>query len=110
MEILMPYDPQRSHRRPRLADDGPAPIDALLDHAEPGDTPLPTGGETAALASASPSVRVPVTPPPAADPVFVDEVDLEVATAAGRGRPRVVVLAAALLVALLVLFWARRRR
>lgn len=109
----MPYDPQRSHRRPRLADDGPAPIDALLDHAESGDDPAADddpGAGAAALTAATPSVRVPVTPPPVSDPVLVDEVDLEVATTPRRGRPRVAVLAAALLVALLVLFWARRRR
>ena len=40
----MPYDPQRSHRRPRLAEDEPAPIDALLE-PHPAVSGLPDGVE-----------------------------------------------------------------
>jgi hypothetical protein len=83
----MPYDPQRSHRRPQLADDAPAPIDALLG------APSDVGDAEDASAEA-----------PAA---FVDEI--EVVGIAERGRPRVALLAIALVVVLLVLAWVRRR-
>ncbi len=38
----MPYDPQRSHRRPQASDDDPAPVDALLAPAAE-TTHLPDG-------------------------------------------------------------------
>jgi hypothetical protein len=98
----MPYDPQRSHRRPQVSDDGPVPVDALLDPAEttesgPEVTPRPE--PVAATATAAAVVE------PAA--VF-DEIEVTAATQ--RSRPRLVLLAAALLVALLLLAWVRRRR
>jgi hypothetical protein len=34
----MVYDPQRDHRRPRPADGGPAPVEAILD-VEPATVP-----------------------------------------------------------------------
>ena len=96
----MPYDPQRSHRRPQLSEDGPAPIDALLDHAE--TDPEPTAVEPAAAA-------VSVPPVAAARPdAMYDEI--EVTAASQRGRPRLALLAAALLVVVLVFAWVRRRR
>jgi hypothetical protein len=85
----MPYDPQRSHRRPQLSDDGPAPIDALLDHAD-----------------TDPAPAAPVTVP--APDALYDEI--EVAAATDRGRPRLVLFAAALLAVVLVLAWVRRHR
>jgi hypothetical protein len=90
----MPYDPQRSRRRPQLADDGPAPIDALLDQAD--TDPEQVRAEPVAV----PAARMP-------EAAF-DEI--EVASATERGRPRLVLLAAALLVVLLVFAWVRRRR
>jgi hypothetical protein len=90
----MPYDPQRSHRRPQVADDGPAPIDALLDHAD-----------------AEPGAAEPIAPAPTVAPVSDAAFDeIEVTSATERGRPRLALLAAALLVVLLVFAWVRRRR
>lgn len=39
----MPYDPQRSHRRPLAPDDDPAPVDALLEPAADAPPVLPEG-------------------------------------------------------------------
>jgi len=104
----MPYDPQRSHRRPRLADDAPAPIDALL-----GDDPEPDGSaEVHGTNGDRPAsvVEVESAPTPAVAPVREVPTDADLATGSGRGRPRVAVLAVAVIVLLLVLAWARRRR
>ncbi len=96
----MPYDPQRSHRRPQLSDDGPAPIDALLDHADTADAdPEPVAVE--------PVVATAPVATPVPDAIY-DEI--EVAAATERGRPRLALLAAALLVVVLVFAWVRRRR
>jgi hypothetical protein len=102
----MPYDPQRSHRRPQLADDAPAPIDALLgngtDAPEPADTPAT---EASPHEPSSPEPG----PPPRRDDVTIErEIDVEIVRE--RGRPLVALVAVALLVVVLVLAWVRRRR
>lgn len=96
----MPYDPQRSHRRPQLSEDGPAPIDALLDHA--ATDPEPTAAEAVA-----PTVSAPPVADATPDAIY-DEI--EVAAASERGRPRLALLVGALLVVVLVFAWVRRRR
>jgi hypothetical protein len=96
----MPYDPQRSHRRPQVSDDGPVPVDALLDPAETTES----GPEVTPRAEPVAATATAVVEPAA---VF-DEIEVTAATQ--RSRPRLVLLAAALLVALLLLAWVRRRR
>lgn len=102
----MPYDPQRSHRRPQLADDAPAPIDALLGngaHApESADEPA---------AEAAPADRAQAEPAlPATEDVTIErEIDIEIVPERG-GRPRIALVAVALLVVVLVFAWVRRRR
>jgi hypothetical protein len=102
----MPYDPQRSHRRPRLADDAPAPIDALLGDGPGADAPEVHGrnGDRAA------PVKVESTSAAPGAPVSAVPTDADLVAGSGRGRPRVAVLAVAVIVLLLVLAWARRRR
>jgi hypothetical protein len=113
----MPYDPQRSHRRPRLGDDAAAPIDALLgdveaqpepttDAPEPVETTAAAG--TSALASTEAVARVDVEPEITRDDTsfVVDEIEV---AGAGDRRPRVALLAVALVVLLLVVAWVRRR-
>jgi hypothetical protein len=90
----MPYDPQRSHRRPRLADDAPAPIDALL-----GDGPEPPVATDAGHESNGDRSR-PAPPAP----------ELPTAPSGTSGRPRVALVAIAILVLVLVVAWVRRRR
>jgi hypothetical protein len=93
--------------RPQLADDAAAPIDALLgvsDAPEAATTDRPPG-PAAAEPAAGPSVA---TTERSSARVPVDD-EIEVVGVGDRGRPRVALLAIALIVALLVLAWVRRR-
>jgi hypothetical protein len=123
----MPYDPQRSHRRPRLADDAPAPIDALL-----GNGAEPDPQRSASAPDSTEAIEVEVTEVEVVEVTEVEVVevatvdaaaavdqvappthapDVEVDLAPERGRPRLAALAvAALLFVVLVLAWVRRRR
>ncbi len=53
----MAYDPQKKHRRPTPAEEGPAPVDALMTNASP---------ESRAMTDDPPAA--PTVTPPAADP------------------------------------------
>jgi hypothetical protein len=98
----MPYDPQRSHRRPQLADDAPAPIDALLSHgAAAPDTSVEPSPPEPQRSEPSAAVRRP-------DVTVEREIDVEIV--ADRGRPRIALVAVALVVVVLVFAWVRRRR
>jgi hypothetical protein len=110
----MPYDPQRSHRRPRLTDDAPAPIDALLGNGAEPEPPTSHAQPDAGSSVDAPAVVEPEAPAPDRDERAVVPTpvpDVEVAAPSERGRPRVAALAiAALLFVVLVLAWVRRRR
>lgn len=131
----MPYDPQRSHRRPQLADDDPAPVDALLDAvddaAEAADTDelavVETVVDTVVVtetvdATTGEVVDVDVVETEVVDLAVVDAAAVvdaiadaalvtdEIEVASARRTPRVAVLVAGLVVALLLLVWVRRRR
>jgi hypothetical protein len=103
----MPYDPQRSHRRPRLADDAPAPIDALLGAEPPPDAARPTasgngaGGAVEPESASHPSVVTPAAPVITAP---------SVPSARSSGRPRLALAALVVVVLLLAVAWVRRRR
>lgn len=105
----MPYDPQRSHRRPRLADDAPAPIDALLGEGAEVDVDTEATAPPAEPVTTTRAVRAPepVTPSEPA-PMVVPDVEPP-APGSGRARPLVVAATLVLLV-LLALVWLRRRR
>jgi hypothetical protein len=101
----MPYDPQRSHRRPRLAEDEPAPIDALLDGVDEPTSP----DEHAAVDVVDELV---VTD----ELVITDETVVlgpptvpDLARPSSR-RPAVAALVAAMVTLVLLLAWVRRRR
>jgi hypothetical protein len=115
----MTYDPQRSHRRPRLADEAPAPVDALLEADDTGATDSPGAtAPTPASGSSRPSPDgVPLSPGAGAS----GEVsEVEPSDVAPRPLPEVVApegaaarRAAALALLLLfvvVILWRRRRR
>jgi hypothetical protein len=95
-ESPMPYDPQRSHRRPQLADDAPAPIDALL--AERDELPEPADAPSA------------FDHRPTFDNRFDEDAVDEIEVMVDRGRPRLAMVAIALVVLLLFVAWVRRRR
>ena len=110
----MPYDPQRSHRRPRLADDTPAPIDALLGNgSDPEPSPSASSAVEPDVVESTEVVEVLPEPPEShgldTEPRGVSP-DVELAAPGGRGRHRLAVIAVALLVVVLVLAWLRRRR
>jgi len=123
----MPYDPQRSHRRPQLADDD----DAVDDAAEAADTDelavVETVVDTVVVtetvdATTGEVVDVDVVETEVVDLAVVDAAAVvdaiadaalvtdEIEVASARRTPRVVVLVAGLVVALLLLVWVRRRR
>jgi hypothetical protein len=110
----MSYDPQRSHRRPQVADEGPAPVDALL------------GGESAGAAEAAesamsvpePADRTAEAPPgdalgsrlPAEDVGRIEPMPAPMPTPPpARGGGRAVVVVAAIVALVLLLLWRRRR-
>lgn len=117
----MSYDPQRSHRRPRLADDAPAPIDALLgDAPEPAEDAPPTDQPDVAPGAA----REPVTPEASTadeagtpEPAGVthasgltDDQTVELPVPSERRRTLLTGAVAVLLVLVLLVAWLRRRR
>jgi hypothetical protein len=95
----MPYDPQRSHRRPRLADDAAAPIDALL-----GENAAPDSARDTTLDATSDAPPVVVD-----EGLMIIEDEIEVIGVGERGRPRLALVAIALVLLLLVVAWVRRR-
>jgi hypothetical protein len=99
----MPYDPQRSHRRPRLAEDEPAPIDALLD----GVDDAPTDEHEAVTAPVVETVAETVDVVTPSAPLFDRG---PVAGSSVRRKPPLAVLAAAVVVVVLLVAWMRRRR
>jgi hypothetical protein len=103
----MTYDPQRSHRRPRLAEEAPPPVDALLEGAPteperraadvtPTASDAPTTGEGSAdlLASDAAPRPLPDIGPPDG----------------GQGARRAIAVALLLALVLSILLWRRRRR
>ena len=61
------YDPQRSHARPKIADDEPAPVERLLDLedpvAEPGHAPKPPPPRPTPVRPTGTSSPAPARPP-----------------------------------------------
>jgi hypothetical protein len=116
----MTYDPQRSHRRPRLADEAPAPVDALLE-ADDDATDVPGAqGPTPASGAGRPSPDgVPLSPGAGASgevaevgpgdvaPRPLPEV---VAPEAGTGSRRAAAAVALVLLFVVLILWRRRRR
>jgi hypothetical protein len=109
----MPYDPQRSHRRPRLADDAPAPIDSLLGNgSEPEAAEEAAAGDADRPAVESTDVVELLPEPPESHGLDTEPrsaPDVEAPAADGRGA-RVVAVVASLLVVVLALVWFRRHR
>jgi hypothetical protein len=112
------YNPQRNRPRPTLAEDSPAPVDALLGSpdtdemsvAAPKPTPEPTPEPTplAAPESAPADAAVPTTVAP--DPVPVAPYVPTVPSAAQRSRSRLIMMAGGSLLAIVLVVVLRRRR
>jgi hypothetical protein len=101
----MPYDPQRSHRRPQLADDAPAPIDALLG-TEPTEiaTP-PTAGSNGVNGTSRSELNASV-PSASTREGSSGEPDVH----HERRRPLLAVGVLVVVAVLLAFAWLRRRR
>jgi len=77
----MPYDPQRAHSRRLAADDGPAPVDALLE-PHPVEPVLPVGVEVEVVGDEvvvhTDDVDVEISPSGDDVVVHTDDADVEV--------------------------------
>lgn len=101
----MPYDPQRSHRRPQLADDAPAPIDALLGEGSESET-APSEPEVRSNGATKPDAAHPEVAP-----TFDYGTTIDVPPEPSRGGARIALVAVATVgLMLLLLAWIRRRR